>query len=98
MRANERYNDHASLAPDELARGQRETRFGRRAAGEVSAPAAAPPREIVEEAYLLAYCRPPSEEERTRAERLLESASSLRVGVEDLFWALMNTPEFLFVD
>lgn len=54
-------------------------------------------REVVEEAYLLTYCRFPTQEENARAEQLLASASSRRTGVEDLFWALMNTPEFLFI-
>jgi hypothetical protein len=53
---------------------------------------------IVEEAYLLAYSRFPTPAERKVALDILPSQGSRRLAVEDLFWALLNTPEFLFVD
>ena len=44
-------------------------------------------QEIVVETYLLAYNRFPSSDGDQR-----------RRGIEDLFWTLLNTPEFSFVD
>jgi hypothetical protein len=54
--------------------------------------------EIVDELYLAAYARYPDDEERSVAARLLDDASDRRPIVEDLLWALLNTPEFLFKD
>jgi hypothetical protein len=54
--------------------------------------------QIAEAAYLLAYCRPPTREETKRVAATLAAAKNRRVAVEDLFWALLNTPEFLFID
>jgi len=60
--------------------------------------ASAEPREkIVEEAYLLAYSRFPTSAEMQKAVALIPDTER-RPAVEDLFWALLNTPEFLFID
>jgi len=53
--------------------------------------------EIIEEAYLLIFSRPPTTEERKKAAESLPQKER-RLAVEDLFWALLNTPEFLFID
>lgn len=53
---------------------------------------------IIEEVYLLVYCRPPRDDERQAVLEFLTGAESPRRGVEDLFWALLNTPEFSFID
>ncbi len=54
---------------------------------------------IVEELYLWAYCRPPIAQEMTTAlEFFAESVDDRRRAVEDLLWALLNTPEFVFED
>ena len=53
---------------------------------------------IVEEAYLLAYSRFPTAEEKQGALEFFPEQSQRRRAVEDLFWALLNTPEFSFVD
>ncbi len=53
---------------------------------------------IVEEAYLWVYGRLPSEVEADKALATLPERDQRRDAVEDLFWALLNTPEFLFVD
>ena len=53
---------------------------------------------IVYEAYLWIYSRPPREEERRIAIEYLPAPPERRRAVEDLFWALLNTPEFSFVD
>ena len=60
------------------------------------------PEEIVEELYLLVYARYPRDKEmRTASTRIPPAgppAKGRRSAVEDLLWALLNTPEFLFKD
>jgi hypothetical protein len=52
--------------------------------------------EVVEELYLLVYSRFPTDEEREIGEEWFASANNRRQATEDLMWALLNTPEFLF--
>ena len=54
--------------------------------------------DLVEEAYLLVYSRFPNSEERQQALSFLPEKAMRRAAVEDLFWALLNTPEFSFLD
>jgi hypothetical protein len=57
------------------------------------------PREIVEELYLLVYGRPPDDDERADCVKLFgEKGATRRQVTEDLLWALLNTPEFIFKD
>jgi hypothetical protein len=57
------------------------------------------PEEIVDEVYLLVYCRHPRPEEREVALSLFRAPeANRRRATEDLMWALMNTPEFVFID
>jgi hypothetical protein len=57
------------------------------------------PDQIVEEIYLLAYSRLPDEAEREIGRTLFaENGTSRRQAAEDLMWALLNTPEFMFKD
>jgi hypothetical protein len=57
------------------------------------------PDQIVEEIYLLAYSRLPDDEERNIGRQLFaEKETSRRQATEDLMWALLNTPEFMFKD
>lgn len=52
---------------------------------------------IVEELYLRCYCRLPKATEIEVGRRVFEESSrSRRQATEDLLWALMNTPEFVF--
>ena len=53
--------------------------------------------EIIDEAYLLMFSRRPTAEESKKAAAILPSKDR-RLSVEDLFWALLNTPEFSFID
>jgi hypothetical protein len=54
-------------------------------------------RQIVEELYLLTYSRFPTDDEYQAATALLDEAGDQRrKTVEDLLWALINTPEFIF--
>jgi hypothetical protein len=55
-------------------------------------------REIVEEAYIRVFCRSATDAEAERAIQILQESGDRRQAVEDLFWALFNTPEFLFID
>ncbi len=58
-----------------------------------------PPAEIVEELYLLVYSRRPTQEELKVGVGLFEEKNSTRRrATEDLLWALLNTPEFVFKD
>ncbi|MCP5560543.1 MAG: DUF1553 domain-containing protein [Verrucomicrobiaceae bacterium] len=53
---------------------------------------------IIEEAYLLTLARPPTERETHKATGLLTSAKpeDRRTTLEDIFWSLMGSKEFLF--
>lgn len=55
------------------------------------------PDQIVEEIYLTAYSRYPTMEEKRLGRSLFEKEGANRQQViEDLMWALLNTPEYLF--
>src|SRR5262245_66104903 len=70
-----------------------EGRAAQLAAGKLSAD------EIIDELYLLVYSRLPDEAERDISRGLFaEQGTSPRQATEDLMWALMNTPEFMFKD
>jgi hypothetical protein len=56
-----------------------------------------PPAAIVEELYLACYSRSPTSEELA-ATTALFSTGERRSIVEDLLWALINSPEFVFKD
>ena len=69
--------------------------------GRAATLAASPrsPREIVEELYLLVYNRLPDEAEYGIGTELFsKEESNRRHATEDLLWALLNTPEFVFKD
>lgn len=57
-----------------------------------------PDEKLVEDAYLIALARSPSPAEKTKATELLATAPAAdrRTTLEDLFWALMSSKEFLF--
>ncbi|MBY0527604.1 MAG: DUF1553 domain-containing protein [Gemmataceae bacterium] len=57
------------------------------------------PREIVDELYALVYSRLPSDDERAACLKIFdEKGTTRRQATEDLLWALINTPEFVFKD
>ena len=57
------------------------------------------PEHIVEELYLWIYCRYPDQQEKEIAKRWFEKEGvTKRAAIEDLMWALLNTPEFVFLD
>jgi hypothetical protein len=55
------------------------------------------PEQIVEELYLATYSRLPTNEELLATAEIIRGASTeRRQAIEDLLWALLNTPEFIF--
>jgi hypothetical protein len=57
------------------------------------------PAEVVEELYLLIYSRlPDADEKRVCVSLFAERGATRRQVVEDLMWAMINTPEFVFKD
>jgi hypothetical protein len=57
------------------------------------------PAQIVEELYLSLYARRPATDELNDAVSLFnESDTNRRRVIEDLMWAIINTPEFVFKD
>ena len=55
-----------------------------------------PAREIVDELYLRTLSRLPGEQEKHAATQALLRAASEQQGLEDTFWALLNSKEFLY--
>jgi hypothetical protein len=55
-----------------------------------------PPEQIIEELYLRTLTRRPSPEEMTKLQVALKDEPDKAKGLEDVFWALMNTREFVF--
>ncbi len=57
------------------------------------------PQQIIEELYLRIYSRTPTSEEQELCESLFAKPDAdRRQVVEDLMWAMLNTPEFVFKD
>ncbi len=54
--------------------------------------------EVVKEAFLRIYGRNPTAEETAKTTAVLPESGARRTQVEDVFWALLNTPEFYFID
>jgi hypothetical protein len=55
--------------------------------------------EVVTEVYLLVYNRPPTDDEKVACLRWFDRpGTKRRQATEDLMWALLNTPEFVFKD
>ena len=56
-------------------------------------------REMIEELYLLTYCRLPTEKEVQLCQEVFQRKDvTRRQSVEDILWAMINTPEFVFKD
>jgi hypothetical protein len=53
-------------------------------------------RQLVDEVYLATICRYPRPAELSRSYQCLTRAASRAEGAQDLMWALINTPAFLF--
>ena len=60
-----------------------------------------PAEKIIEDLYLATYNRLPDEQEQSLARQLFggdDDKAARRRAAEDLMWALINTPEFVFKD
>ena len=53
-------------------------------------------REIIEELFLAAYARMPRKEEVHELKKEIAAAKNRRRALEDLYWAVLNSREFLF--
>ncbi len=51
---------------------------------------------LVRRLYLLTFNRPPTDDEIGQARTVFAEAPSRAVGAQDLFWALLNSKEFVF--
>lgn len=54
------------------------------------------PREVVENLYLRSVSRPPTSHEISRLEPMWNAAKEPQKAIEDIFWALLNSKEFMF--
>jgi hypothetical protein len=54
------------------------------------------PEEIIEELYIRCLTRRPTETERQQLGEAIAASADVRVTLEDTFWALMNSREFVF--
>jgi hypothetical protein len=56
-----------------------------------------PDAEKVEELFLCAFARKPTEEQRNKAlEHIAKNAGNKKIAYENILWALLNTKEFIF--
>jgi hypothetical protein len=55
-----------------------------------------PPEQVVEQLYVRCLSRKPTPEEMEALKPMLADQSKIREGLEDVFWALLNSREFLF--
>ena len=55
-----------------------------------------PPEKLVEEIYISVLCRFPSEQEKQESAAYFKSVGNQKEAAEDLMWALINSPAFLF--
>ncbi|MFO0946331.1 MAG: DUF1549 domain-containing protein [Planctomycetota bacterium] len=54
------------------------------------------PMEVLEELYIRCFSRKPSEAERAKFEKLFAENPNHQAVLEDTFWALLNSKEFMF--
>jgi hypothetical protein len=55
-----------------------------------------PPQEIVKTLYLRCLAREPSPEEQAKFAKLLEGEKNVQAALDDVFWSLLNSREFVF--
>ncbi len=54
------------------------------------------PEQVVEQLYRRCLCRPPGEQERAALLAAVAEADNTQAALEDVFWAVLNSQEFLF--
>ena len=55
-----------------------------------------PPEKVLETLFIRCLCRKPSDGERERLMGIVGEAENPQLGLEDIFWAMLNSREFLF--
>ena len=55
-----------------------------------------PPAEIITELYIRCFSRRPTEQELTNVTALVSENSNTQEALEDVFWSMLNSREFLF--
>jgi len=54
------------------------------------------PNEVIEDLYLRSFARKPTETELTRLSGFLKDEKTAEVALNDVFWSLLNSKEFIF--
>jgi len=54
------------------------------------------PAEVIDRLYVRCLSRPPTADEREGLLEIVKSAPNVQQGLEDVFWAVLNSREFLF--
>ncbi len=52
--------------------------------------------QIIDDLYLAAYARSPSEEERSRLTSFVAESQDPATVLEDVYWSVLNSKEFVF--
>jgi hypothetical protein len=55
-----------------------------------------PPQELIDDLYVRCLARKPAPEERAKLDAALNAEPDKKKALEDMFWALLNTREFMF--
>jgi hypothetical protein len=55
-----------------------------------------PVADAIHELWLAAYSRPPTDAEKQQVETYVASAEDKRLALEDTFWSVLNSKEFIF--
>lgn len=58
--------------------------------------AGADPRAVIEDLYVSAYCRKPTDIEIQRLLKSINETEDKKKGLEDIYWAVLNSKEFIF--
>jgi hypothetical protein len=53
-------------------------------------------QKVVEEIFLSTLCRMPTQKEKAAGLETLKAGANRTEGAQDLMWALLNSPAFLF--
>jgi hypothetical protein len=54
------------------------------------------PSQIIDHAYMTAFSRNPTQQERDRLSKIITQSPDRRAAVEDMLWAVLSSKEFLF--
>jgi hypothetical protein len=54
------------------------------------------PQQVIDHMYVAAFTRLPTDEERQRLSALLPAEGDPKPALQDIFWAVLNSREFLF--